>query len=89
MAHVFNNGGLFFQAKDNKEVLDGLMNDVDYIDVTASRFPYIGTCGLGACSVALIVSSLGSILAHVAPLSPDLTDGDQHMTEMMESQVDI
>ncbi|KAJ5108601.1 hypothetical protein N7456_005276 [Penicillium angulare] len=79
----------------NRATLVVPMSGVDFILFNA--VPVIGTQGLGGCTVVIIASSQGAILAHIAPLPlPTLSDpkpldrdpvGDQYVESMM-SQVD-
>ncbi len=60
------------------------MGEVRLVDFRQT--PVIGTAGLGGCNVALVVSKLGAIMAHIPPTTaPDARpdDGDANLKRLM------
>lgn len=59
-------GGLLAAWEDAHQVLVVPIGQVLFVNYQET--PAIGTRGLGSCSVAMIVSEYGAILAHISPL---------------------
>ena len=60
------------------------MDDVQFLDF--QQMPAIGTGQLGSCSVVVIASAQGAILAHIPPQprpTNNPTDGDTYVRSMM------
>lgn len=60
------------------------MGDVDFVDFDVKLA--IGTGGLSGCSVALVASPYGAILAHIPP-RPNLSSSDPHAGDANTAQV--
>jgi hypothetical protein len=60
-----NSVSRFRQAVEDDECKEVAMNDYEWVKF--SETPCIGTDGLGACSVVLIVSRLAAIMGHISP----------------------
>ncbi len=78
-------GGLLKQSLIRREAIVVLMGEVRVVDFRQT--PVIGTFGLGGCNVALIVSDLGAILAHIPPTTSRHAlpgEGDANLRRMME-----
>jgi len=65
--------GLFAQAKRENRLCAVAMNNVQFLAFHQSTTSAIGTEGLQGCSVVMVTSQHGAILAHIAP-QPPMTD---------------
>jgi len=70
--------GLFAQAQREKRLCAVAMNDVQFLAFHQSTISAIGTEGLSGCSVVMVTSQHGAILAHIAPRPPMADPQDQH-----------
>ncbi|KAL2851370.1 hypothetical protein BJX68DRAFT_266282 [Aspergillus pseudodeflectus] len=70
---------------DGERVLIVPMGGVEFVAFNTK--PAIGTIGLNSCSVVIIASQHGAILAHIPPrlnlTSDDLHEGDRNVRRMM------
>lgn len=78
--------GILAQWQASGSVTVVPMGDVQF--VSFQQIPAIGTSDLGSCSVVVIASAYGAILAHIPPLplqqSPDPFAGDNNVRYMMD-----
>jgi len=81
--------GLLAALANRGQVLVVPMGQVLFVNFR--EMPVIGTCNLGSCSVAVIASQYGAILAHISPLPPtasgvwaDPYAGDNNARRMMD-----
>ncbi|KAF2461943.1 hypothetical protein BDY21DRAFT_417951 [Lineolata rhizophorae] len=83
-----NSTGLFDAARKEKRLCAVAMNDVQFLAFHESTISAIGTEGLSGCSVVMITSQYGAILAHIPP-RPSIADpqdihaGDRNVRELM------
>lgn len=80
--------GLFDRAQRERRLCAVAMDDVQFLAFHQSTISAIGTEGLSGCSVVMITSQFGSILAHVPPrpsmANPqDLHAGDRNVRALM------
>lgn len=78
MANLLN------RLQENAQILLVDMNEVCF--AAFQQFPAIGTKNLGACSVAIVASKFGAVLAHISPLPHPTADphaGDNHVRSKM------
>lgn len=66
--------GLLKQYADNGQLLDVPMGEALVVDFR--QMAAIGTHRLGSCSVAMVVSEHGAILAHIPPLPSPMSDDE-------------
>lgn len=80
--------GLFARAQREKRLCAVAMNDAQFLAFHQSTISAIGTEGLSGCSVVMVTSQHGAILAHIPP-RPSMTDpqdihaGDQNVQALM------
>lgn len=90
MSAATSTDGLLAAWEDARQVLVVPIGEVLFVN--HQETPAIGTRGLGSCSVAMIVSEYGAILAHISPLplrpsAAALADphaGDNNVRGMMD-----
>ncbi len=80
--------GLFAQAQREGRLCAVAMNDVQFLTFNQSTISAIGTEGLSGCSVVMVTSQYGGILAHIPPRpsmtgSQDVHAGDQNVQALM------
>ncbi|KAG7288121.1 hypothetical protein NEMBOFW57_007644 [Staphylotrichum longicolle] len=66
--------GLLKQYANNGQLLDVPMGEALFVDFR--QMAAIGTHRLGSCSVAMVVSEHGAILAHIPPLPSPMSDDE-------------
>lgn len=83
--------GLFAAALEANKALEVGMDKAEFVPFEKQGICCVGTRYLNSCSVTLLVSPFGAILAHIPPRptlsSSDPRDpfaGDRHVEEMME-----
>lgn len=78
--------GILAQWQAARQVIVVPMGDVQF--VTFQQMPAIGTRDLGSCSVVVLASAYGAILAHIPPQparpSADPMAGDNNVRSMMD-----
>ncbi len=84
--------GLFARAQREKRLCAVAMNDVQFLAFHQSTISAIGTEGLSGCSVVMVTSQHGAILAHIPP-RPSMADpqdqhaGDQNVQGVLLAQL--
>jgi hypothetical protein len=82
--------GYFKEALITGKALEVEMDKAEFVEFKKDGICSVGTQNLNSCSVAILVSPLGAILAHIAPRpATHLADpldpfaGDRHVEEIM------
>ena len=86
--------GLFVRALRRGEAHEVAMNEVCFVAFTGKSLRSVGTRNMNGCTIVMIVSQYGAILAHIPPRPAAARDtdpqaGDQQCTQRMSELADI